>query len=106
MEQSINKPVKVRRTTAQIYALLDEFEKSNVGIPAFCATHNICKATFHKWCSRYKTKPEKHSKATGFTTLQITDERSTGTALLFAEVRGIKIYQPVVAAYLKELSSL
>lgn len=104
MEQSITKPRKTRRTHSEILVLLDEFEKSNVGIPEFCSTHDICRATFHKWCSRYKTKPEDQAEPNGFTTLKIATANSSGAAILFAEVKGIKIYQPVTASYLKELA--
>lgn len=105
MEQVINKPVKTRRTIQQILVLLDEFENSNTSIPEFCSAHDICRATFHKWCSRYKNKEIK-SEANGFAALQFTSERSSVSAILFAEVRGIKLYQPVTASYLKELSLL
>jgi hypothetical protein len=62
--------------------------------------HNIGKATFHKWQSRYKSKTGKQAEAAGFATLQVSS-----SIALFAEVKGIKIYQPVNAAYLKELAS-
>ena len=103
MEQSINKPVKSRRTISQIYSLLDEYKNSNADIPTFCASHNICKATFHKWCSRYRDKHVNQNVANGFTTLQFAENNYAST-VLFAEVKGIKIYQPVTASYLKELS--
>lgn len=102
MEEGINKLVKSRRTITQIYSLLDEFEKSNADIPTFCTSHNICKATFHKWCSRYKMKPARQEGSYGFTTVQIKGSADSEVSL-FAEVRGIKIYQPVTASYLKEL---
>lgn len=105
MEQSKAKPRKKRRTNSEILVLLDEFDNSNTSIPEFCVTHDICKATFHKWCSRYKPKPGKQEERNGFTTLKITTEKSSGTAILFAEVKGIKIYQPVIASFLKELAT-
>ena len=98
------KQVKTRRTVHQILVLLDEFEKGEIGIPEFCSIHNICKATFHKWGSRYKEKVGKPGEPTGFTTLKITGENNSSPAILFAEVKGIKIYQPVSASYLKELA--
>lgn len=104
MEQSINQPVKKRRTIDQILVLLDEFENGDVSLTEFCSTHDICKATYHKWCSRYKNKKEKQGELNGFTTLQITTPKNSNTAVLFAELRGIKIYQPVTASYLKELA--
>ena len=97
MEQIISHPRRVRRSAEEIIHLLTEFEKANVSVKEFCATHNISRASFHKWQSRYKSK----EPIAGFVPLQIAS--LIAPAVLFAEVKGIKIYQPVTAAYLKEL---
>ena len=101
MEEITDRVVKPRRTIGQIRSLLEEFEKSQVSVSTFCLTHNLCKGTFHKWCSRYKTK--KQHSGSGFAALKITSSPGQGSSTLFAEVHGIKIYQPVTAGYLKEL---
>jgi hypothetical protein len=100
MEQVTNKPRRMRRSQQQILNLLSEFEKSQVSVKDFCLMYNIGKATFHKWQSRYKSKPDQ-PKPAGFADVQIIAPSLKG--LLFAEVSGIKIYQPVAATYLKEL---
>ena len=46
-------------------------------------------------------KPARQEGSSGFTAVQI--KGSVDSDSLFAEVRGIKIYQPVTASYLKEL---
>ncbi len=105
MEQIISQPLRIRRKSPQIQNLLKEFEKSDVSVKQFCRTHNIGKATFYKWQSRYKIKTTKQDTCGRFASIQIIPSASHSQATLFAEVNGIKIYQPVVAAYLKELCS-
>lgn len=96
MEQDTKKTFRRRRTQAQIQQLLSQFAKSNVSVADFCKTNDIYPANFHKWKSRYK-KQDKPTPVSGFAVLDIS---SPG---LFAEVNGIRIYQLVDAAYLKEL---
>ena len=96
MEQIINDRRR-RRSKEEILNKLGEFEKANVSVKEFCLTHNISKANFHKWQGRYKTK----KPVAGFVPVRVTS--AIGSVALFAEVRGVKIYQPVTAAYLKEL---
>ena len=103
MEQVIGKPPRIRRSYQQILSLLDEFEKENMSVIDFCQEHGIGKATFHKWKSRYQYKSEKKKRAPGFARLHIAASPANSVAILFAEVQGIKIYQPVTASYLKEL---
>ena len=97
MEQNNEKVIRRRRSHAEILNLLSEYSKTNETVKQFCITHNINKASFHKWQSRYKTQ----RPITGFVPVQVSS--SSRTVGLFAEVNSIKIYQPVSAAYLKEL---
>lgn len=92
----------MRRSNSEIINLLNEFEKTGVSVKEFCITHSIGKATFHKWQSRYKSKPDKQRKRAGFARLHIVPSALHTQPPLFAEVNGIKIYQPVRASYLKE----
>lgn len=104
MEQISGKPVRKRRTGRQIQDLLKTFEKGDLTVQQFCNTHTISKGTFYKWQSRYKIKTTKQDEPDSFAGIKIIP--SAAQATLFAEVNGIKIYQPVVAAYLKELCAL
>lgn len=98
-----SKPVGTRRSKKQIVQLLNKFEESAVSIKEFCSEHSINPATFHKWQGRYKAgAKQQKTGACGFATLQIS--QSPTASVLFAEVKGIRIYQPVAASYLKELS--
>jgi hypothetical protein len=102
MENNVrNKSSRSRRSKQQVLDLLDEFERAGLGVKEFCIKHGINRAGFYKWQSRYKDKPDQSVNPAGFADLHITSSTLQGS--LFAEVQGIKIYQPVAAAYLKEL---
>jgi hypothetical protein len=92
-----------RRSKAQIHELLREFDKSDgLTVTAFCKLHQISKASFYSARSRYRTKDASKQKPAGFIAItQPACKESTGS--LFAEVHGIKLYQPVPAEYLKVL---
>lgn len=88
-----------RRTQEQIETLLIEFMKSGMTVREFCRQNNLSTGTFHKWQSRDKSKPVKISNGSGFSSLVI----NSSLPGLFAEVKGIRLYQPVSATFLKEL---
>lgn len=96
------KKIRIFRSEEKVLSLLDEYKKSGLSIKAFCANNNIASATFHNWKKRYSKRTIKSARLAGFATLQITSPVTSGTPL-FAEVKEIKIYQWVTAAYLKEL---
>jgi hypothetical protein len=92
-----------RRRKQEIIKLLTEYENSALSVKEFCIQHNLNKSTFNTWQSRYKAQPKsQNDSGSRFTALKIKPAPSA--AVLFAEVKGIKIYQPVAASYLKELS--
>jgi len=102
MDQPNQVSSRRRGSKQQIQDLLNEFEKSNLTAKDFCKEHHISRPNFHKWKSRYRSKSTSRQKASGFTTLDLVDVTPV-SAGLFAEVKGIKIYQPVSASFLKEL---
>jgi Transposase len=102
MEQSIPIRPRLRRTREQIALLLEQFRESGVTVKEFSRIHQISPGTFHKWQSRVKEQPVQPDNAPGFAKVQID---WSSHAALFAEVRGIKIYQRVEASYLKSLLS-
>ncbi len=106
MEQITNKLPRIRRTQEQIKKLLEEFENGDKTVSEFCELYSIGKTAFYKWQSRYKRKAAKNFKPVGFAKLKIHTPNPNPAAGLFAEVHGIKIYQPVGASYLKELCVL
>ena len=92
---------QVRRSAADIEAIITEYEKSGMSERSFCRLHQIRKAYFKRWLIRYGSKRPK-----GFVPVNVpeppTAKQSSG---IFAEYRGIKIYQKVDASYLKSLIS-
>jgi hypothetical protein len=94
--EPVLKTKRVLRSQADIKRLLDEQNKSGQSIKAFCQANQIPQASFHNW----RKKHSKQLSPAGFAAVNII---SSAAGPLFAEMRGIKLYQPVSAAYLKEL---
>jgi hypothetical protein len=94
---------KVRRSAAEIQALLMEYERSGMSAKSFCRIHELKRAYFSRWLLRYGSK----KAAKGFVAVDLPGETSSSGkhAGLFAEYRGIKFYQKVEASYLKSLLS-
>lgn len=101
METTGAKKVRVFRGKETILAILNDYKRSNLSVKAFCDANNIASASFHNWKKKYRGSDSSRAAQPGFTTLRITP--SAPVSGLFAEVNSIKIYQPVTAAYLKEL---
>ena len=89
-----------RRTAKEIKNLLETFWQSGMAVKDFCILHNISETLFSKWRSRYGNTSA--VKGNNFVLLHDPAEVKNGS-MLFAEVKGIKIYQAVAASYLKEL---
>ena len=87
------------RSKSAILKLLHEQQQSGLSIQTFCAQHSLPSGSFHNWKKKYGAGDGSMS-ATSFAPVQIKT-----SATLFAEVNGIKLYQPVSAGYLKELAS-
>ena len=100
METFLSAKVRVFRGKEKMFKTLEEYEKGNLSIKAFCLENNIAPATFHYWKKKYNASIANQSKQSGFAALNLTTCSSTA---IFAEVNGIKIYQWVEPAYLKEL---
>lgn len=98
MEQELAK--RPRRTSQQIKLLLKEFTQANLSTKEFCILHALSEAAFYKWRSRYADGPSANKN----TFIQLKSSSVlAGPSALFAEVKGIRLYQPVSACYLKEL---
>jgi hypothetical protein len=96
---SSNKKVKAFRSKQEIELLLAEHAQSGQSVRVFCAGLHIAEGTFYHWKKKFSKDTNATGKA-GFAPIEIVPSAVNG---LFAEVRSIKIYQPVSAAYLKEL---
>ena len=100
MDSKTDKKVRIFRKREAILEILNEQKNSSLSIKTFCERNNLASASFHNWKKRYGNDG---TARPGFTKLQIT--APAAGSVLFAEVYGIKIYQPVSAAYLKEFLS-
>ena len=96
-DQQIKRP---RRTSAEIKQLLEAFSHAAISAKEFCMQHDISEAGFYKWRSRYGDSPSENRN--DFVILKQTSI-PLPESTLFAEVKGVKIYQAVSASYLKEL---
>jgi hypothetical protein len=69
----------------------------------FCKLHQLKKAYFSRWLARYGSR----KSPKGFVPVAMVSDAPSakGTGGLFAEYRGIKIYQKVDPSYLKSLVS-
>ena len=94
-----HKKVKIFRSKREIAQLLKEHAQSGLSVKAFCAGLPIAEGTFYHWKKKFSKNTDPAGKA-GFAPIEIVPSAGNG---LFAEVGSIKIYQPVSAAYLKEL---
>lgn len=95
MESTVNREAKVFRNKERIAQLLRDYAQSGLTVKAFCADVHIAEGTFYNWKKKYGD-----AEKTGFTPVEIVTSGASG---LFAEVGHIRIFQPVSAAYLKEL---
>lgn len=100
MEQHEISKGRIRRTQKQIDDLLSQYKESSVDVKEFCEMKGINPGNFHKWLSRRKAAGSNITKPSGFSRLVL---QAAPTDQLFAEVSSIRLYQPVSAAYLKEL---
>lgn len=99
MESNGNKTVKIFRSKQEIKLLLKEHAQSGQSVKVFCAGLAIAEGTFYHWKKKFSKSNGMTEKA-GFAPIEIVPSACN---TLFAEVGNIKIYQPVSAAYLKEL---
>jgi hypothetical protein len=100
MEQVSQSSRRPRKTSQQISALIAKHNSSGLSVSQFCQQHQIPQNNFRKWIHRSKQKANaKKIRRSAFAEVQVTASEN----LLFAEVNGIRIYQPVAASYLKGL---
>lgn len=89
-----------RRTAVEIKNFLELYKQGDLTAKEFCKINDINQAAFYKWKSRYA---EAAVKKSSFLVLQPQPAAAASEPKLFAEVKGIKLYQAVEACYLKQL---
>ncbi len=92
-----------QRTPEEIIKLLQEFDNSEgITVSEFCQMHDVSDATYYNWRKMHGSR-SREEKPAGFIELIESNEVQHGNHL-FAEVKGIKLYQPVAPEYLKALA--
>lgn len=103
MERKLVTRSRQFRSKTVILDLLKAHQQSGLSIQTFCVERNIATGNFHRWKKQYSQEViAGHQSVAGFSSLQI---EQAPAGVLFADVKGIRFYQPVSAAYLKELAS-
>jgi hypothetical protein len=105
MNNKTKKASHSRYSSAEIITMLDQFDQDNVSLKTFCAGKGISQATFFNWRKRYLNRKVNNSSFIEIIPSAPDVAIPQGTGGVFAEFRGISIYQPVSAAYLKALIS-
>lgn len=52
-----------RQSAAQWASIIDQFNRSDLTVEAFCEQRNIAKSTFCKWKHKFRTQPNSSSTA-------------------------------------------
>jgi hypothetical protein len=105
MEQAETKSTPIKRSREEILQLISEYKKSSgLTIKAFCQLKGISEGLFYSYQSRYRSGKQRSNKSGSFIAITPQPPKESNNKL-FAEVKGIKIYQVVPAEYLKALVS-
>jgi hypothetical protein len=95
------------RTKEDMFGLIARHDKSTTTVKEFCQLHGLTQGIFYYWQKKYHMENSEPGSQGGFVQLQVEDKQHARVHQeLFAEVRGIKLYQAVPAAYLNELASV
>jgi len=93
------------RTKEDMFELIGKHDKDATTVKEYCQLHGLTQGVFYYWQKKYHLENSEPGSQSGFVRLQVEDTPQAVTHQgLFAEVRGIKLYQAVPAAYLNELA--
>jgi hypothetical protein len=85
----------------QMFALISAQATSGESIKGYCERHGISQGNWFYWKKKYQRQ---YQDKGGFAVVEITDAIEVDSnGDIFAEYKGIKLFQPVSATYLKEL---
>jgi hypothetical protein len=90
-----------RRSSLEIQSIITAYKKSGLSRVEYCKLHKVNEGTLSTWLGRYKRKDAPQ----GFIPVCVAEKMAGHEGQLFAECRGVKLYQRVDAGYLKELLS-
>jgi hypothetical protein len=93
-----------KRTETDMDSLMKKYYSSKgISIKAFCEQHAIREWKFYTWHKRFKSAESSIKEQQRFVPVEVMSAGEDKAPGLFAEVQGIRIYQPVSADYLKSL---
>jgi hypothetical protein len=93
-----------KETEADMELLMKKYYSSKgISIKAFCEQHAIREWKFYTWHKRYRSAECSIKQRQRFVPVEVMPVGEDKALGLFAEVHGIRIYQPVSADYLKAL---
>ena len=105
MDQEHLIPRAPRRSKDQLLALLAEYDKTTgMTIKDFCKLHKVTGGSFYTARKRQRAAAALKKQSSGFIAIKRPAPDQT-VATLFAEVKGIRLYQHVPVDYLKALIS-
>jgi hypothetical protein len=87
------------RSALEIMSIIEQQRTSSLTVAAFCQQHSLNIGTFHNWKKRSWSGDVSKNQEPAFVKLQFPDNLPA----LFAEVNGIRLFQPVGADFLKAL---
>ncbi len=103
MEQESQSKVREQ----EMFALIAMQKASAMSVRDFCMHHGLSRPSYYYWQKRYRASQQAgHEEPDGFTLLKKERESllsQSHPGSLFAEYKGIKIYQQVSACFLREL---
>src|SRR5690606_33923637 len=95
--ETVSKHVRPRRTAEEIGTTVEEVRASGQSMQAFGLPRGISINCLRRWFTAGGVQTESGSSAVAVVQVNSSAQR------WFAEVNGIRIYQPVSATFLKEL---
>jgi Transposase len=107
--QNMQPSRRSQRSAQDILALLKAYDNSEgITVKDFCRRNGFSDATFYTWRKRYYNKQQQTRITKSFVPVKLTPSSyvtANNEPLLFAEVKGIRLYHFVSADYLKALLS-
>jgi len=97
---------RATRTKEDMFELIAKHDKGASTVKEYCDGHGLTQGVFYYLQKKYHLENVEPGSQSGFVRLRVEDTQHVGAHQgLFAEVRGIKLYQAVPAAYLNELAA-
>jgi hypothetical protein len=99
----------VKRSAAEMFALIEKRKASNMRVDAFCKEQGIPRSAYYYWQKRYKTAGAASANPEDFIPVQISSYSGiAGSPSAFAEIilpggAMIRLLQPVSPSFIQSL---